>query len=145
MADHPQLGKTYWDPGAVARPGRVARERWTVPYHRVKDPKEVFVIFKLQLREDVDEAAYAATSRRMHELVDGWPGFISLKEYRSEDGEVLEIARFADEASLEAWRKEPEHLVAQRRGREEFYDRYRIQVLKLLREYEYEAPPKAAH
>ena len=51
---------------------------------------------------------------------------------------MLDIARFKDEASLEAWRDEPEHREAQRRGREEFYDRYRIQVLKVIRDYEYE-------
>ncbi len=111
-----------------------------MPYRRVKDPKEVIVVFRLHLREDADEEAYAATSRRMHELVDHWPGFISLKEYTSEDGEVLDIARFADERSLEAWRREPEHLEAQRRGREEFYDRYQIQAARVIRDYEYEIP-----
>ncbi len=111
-----------------------------MPFRRVKDPKEVLVIFRLHLREGADEAAYQATSRRMHELVDGWPGFISLKEYRSEDGEVLDIARFRDEASLQAWRQEPEHLEAQRRGREEFYDRYHIQAARVIRDYEYTMP-----
>jgi heme-degrading monooxygenase HmoA len=129
--------------GLTAR-GSDARERGKVPYRRVKDPKEMLVLFSLHLRKDADEAAYAATSRRMHELVDGWPGFISLKEYTSEDGEVLDIARFADETSLEAWRREPEHLEAQRRGREEFYDRYRIQAARVLRDYSYEIEAKPA-
>ncbi len=106
-------------------------------YHRVKDPKEVVVIFKLFLRDDADLEAYGRTSRRMHELVETWPGFLSLKEYRSEDGEVLDIARFRDETSLEAWRREPEHLEAQRKGREEFYDHYAIQALRVIRDYEY--------
>ncbi len=115
-----------------------------MPYRRVKNPKEVVVVFKLHLRKGADEAAYAATSRRMHELVDHWPGFISLKEYTGEDGEVLDIARFEDEKSLEAWRREPEHLDAQRRGREEFYDHFHIQALKVIRDYEYEMPRKAS-
>ena len=102
------------------------------------------MIFKLHLREGADREAYAATSRRMHELVETSPGFLSLKEYTSEDGESLDIARFVDETSLEAWRKDPEHLEAQRRGREEFYDRFNIQVLKVLRDYEYETPRPAA-
>ncbi len=115
-----------------------------MPYRRVMDPKEVLVIFDLHLREGADRAAYAATSRRMHELVEKWPGFLSLKEYRSEDGEVVDIARFADEESLEAWRKEPEHLEAQRRGREEFYDRYHIQALKVIRDYAVRTPAERA-
>ncbi len=115
-----------------------------MPYRRVDDPSEVVVIFKLFLRHDADLEAYGRTSRRMHELVEKLPGFISLKEYASEDGEVLDIARFRDEASLEAWRREPEHLEAQRRGREEFYDHYAIQALRVIRDYEYrrdEPPP----
>ncbi len=112
-----------------------------MPYRRVKDPKEVLVLFDLHMRKGADEAAYRATSRRMHELVDGWPGFISLKEYTGEDGEVIDIARFADERSLEAWRREPEHLDAQRRGREEFYERYRIQAARVIRDYEFWTEP----
>lgn len=108
-----------------------------MPYRRVKEPKEVVVIFKLHLRDGADEAAYRATSRRMHELVEHWPGFLSIKEFTGEDGEVVDIARFRDEDSLEAWRREPEHLEAQRRGRDEFYDRYHIQALKVIRDYEY--------
>jgi len=108
-----------------------------VPYRRVKDPKEVVVIFKLFMRDDADLDDYGRTSRRMHELVHKLPGFISLKEYTSEDGEVLDIARFRDETSLEAWKQEPEHLEAQRKGREEFYDHYAIQALKVIRDYEF--------
>ncbi len=115
-----------------------------MPYRRVKEPKEMLVIFELHMRKGADEEAYRATSRRMHELVDHWPGFISLKEYTSEDGEVLDIARFADEASLEAWRQEPEHREAQRRGREEFYDHYRIQAARVIRDYEYAIPAGSA-
>lgn len=112
-----------------------------MPYRRVKEPKEVVVIFKLHMRTGADEAAYAATSKRMHELVEGRPGFLSLKEYTGEDGEVIDIARFEDEDSLEAWRREPEHLEAQRRGRDEFYERYRIQALRVIRDYEYWMEP----
>lgn len=111
-----------------------------MPYRRVKDPKEVMVVFKLFMREDADAEAYQRTSRRMHELVEKMPGFLSLKEYTGEDGEVIDIGRFRDEASLEAWKREPEHLEAQRQGREEFYDHYWIQTLRVIREYEYEMP-----
>ncbi len=109
-----------------------------MPYRRVKDPKEAVVILKLDLRDDADVEDYRRTSARMHELVEKMPGFISLKEYTSEDGESIQLARFRDEASLEAWRREPEHLEAQRKGREVYYDHYWVQVLQVIREYEFE-------
>lgn len=97
----------------------------------------MLVLFSLYMRGDADQEAYHRTSNRMHEIVDTWPGFISLKEYTIEDGEVLDIARFEDEKSLEAWRQEPEHREAQRKGREEFYDHYRIQMCRVVRDYEF--------
>ncbi len=111
-----------------------------MPYRRAKEPKEAVVIFRLFMRKDADLEDYERTSRRMHELVEKMPGFISLKEYTGEDGEVIDIGRFKDEAALEAWKKDPEHRAAQRKGREEFYDHYWIQTLKVIREYEYGLP-----
>jgi len=106
-----------------------------VPYRRVKDPTEVVVIFKTHLREGADSEAYAKTSRRMRELVGRIPGFISIKAYTGEDGEEIDLVRFANEEALKMWKEEPEHREAQRRGREEFYDRYSIQACKVVRDY----------
>ncbi len=108
-----------------------------MPYRRAKDPEEMVVVFRYTMRKGADETAYHATSRRMHELVEAMPGFISIKEYVGEDGEAIDMIRFRDETSLESWRNQPEHREAQRRGREEFYDRYWIQALRVVREYEF--------
>jgi len=108
-----------------------------VPHRRVKDPTQVVVIFKTHLREGADVEAYRKTSRRMHELVEQIPGFISIKAYTGEDGEEIDLVRFANEDALNAWKEQPEHLEAQRRGREEFYDRYSVQACKVVRDYEF--------
>ena len=106
-------------------------------YRRVKDPTEVIVIFKAHLREGADSEAYRKTSRRMHELVEQIPGFISIKAYTGEDGEEIDLVRFANEEALRTWKEQPEHLEAQSRGREEFYDRYSVQACKVVRDYEF--------
>ena len=108
-----------------------------MPYGQVKDPTEVVVIFKTHLREGADSEAYAKTSRRMHELVEQIPGFISIKAYTGEDGEEIDLVRFANEEALRVWKEQPEHREAQRRGREEFYDRYSVQACKVVRDYEF--------
>ena len=115
----------------------MARERRGVPYRNVKDPTEVVVIFKTHLREGADSEAYAKTSRRMHELVEQIPGFISIKAYTGEDGEEIDLVRFANEDALTMWKEQPEHREAQRRGREEFYDRYSVQACRVVRDYEF--------
>src|SRR5438309_10293914 len=66
-------------------------ERRHLTYRRVKDPTEVVVIFKTHLRDGADSEAYRKTSRRMHELVEQIPGFISIKAYTGEDGEEIDL------------------------------------------------------
>ena len=105
-------------------------------YRRVKDPTGI-VVFKTHLREGADVAAYERTSRRMHELVSRIPGFISIKGHTSEDGDEIDLVRFEFEDALKARREQPEPRDAQRRGRDEFYDRSSVQVCRVYREYEF--------
>src|SRR5207302_3942617 len=85
---------------------------------RVKNPSEIVVLFKTHLRAGADKKEYARTSRRMHELVETIPGFISIKGYTGEDGDEIDIVRFKTEKALEAWRTQAEHRTTQERGRE---------------------------
>jgi len=112
-------------------------------YRQVKDSKEVVVFFKATERAGIDHEAYEALVKRMNEIVRAMPGFISIKPYEGEDGEHFWIIRFESEAALDAWRSHPEHREAQRRGRDEFYESYWIQVCRVLREYEFKQDAKA--
>jgi len=92
-------------------------------------------LFKSQLRPDVDEQDYRATRAHMMDLVQKIPGFLSYKTFRADDGETVAIAKFETEGALEVWRQHPEHMAAQRRGHEEFYASYSIQVCQAVRDY----------
>jgi heme-degrading monooxygenase HmoA len=41
---------------------------------------------------------------------------------------------FENEAALRAWRMHPEHRAAQQKGRDSFYEEYKVQVCEVLRE-----------
>ncbi len=75
----------------------------------------------------------------MWEIVPKIPGFISYKGYTGEDGEEIVVVRFESEEALDAWRNHPEHVEAQRMGRESFYEEYWVQVCNTLREYRFTA------
>ena len=98
----------------------------------------IIVLFKADLREDANREDYQATLRHMRELVQQIPGFISVKRFVADDGESFTLARFASEEALEAWRTQPEHLEAQRKGREHFYNSGWAQVYTLLRESQFQ-------
>jgi heme-degrading monooxygenase HmoA len=72
-------------------------------------------------------------------LVSRMPGFVSIKDFSAQDGESLALVEFDSIESVDAWKAHPEHLVAQRRGREEFFADYRIQVCNLIRTSEFAA------
>jgi heme-degrading monooxygenase HmoA len=71
---------------------------------------------------------YALVAREMDRLVREMDGFLDHKFYTSPDGERVTVVRFADRASHRAWAEHPQHLAAQRRGRDEFYAWYDISV-----------------
>ena len=101
----------------------------------------IVVFFKTQLRAGIDSAEYQKAAQRMYALASKMPGFVSFKKYSSDDGDAFAIVKFESEEALEAWRNLPEHVETQRRGREEFYEYYWVQVCKSVREYEWRRQP----
>ena len=80
----------------------------------------VIVIFRLRVRDGVVAEELLHLSQKMYELGSSMPGFLSYKEFLAEDGEYIYIVEYASKEALAAWRDDPEHRMAQQRGREEF-------------------------
>ena len=98
----------------------------------------VIVLFENRLQAGIDEAEYEQAFQRMLELASKMPGFISIQGYSAADGAELAVVRFESEETLEAWRNQPEHLKTQARGREAFFDSYKITVATIIREYDFD-------
>ena len=60
------------------------------------------------------------------------PGFVDFKTFVATDGERLSVIVFDTIAHQHAWRDDPEHRVAQQRGRDTFYSEYSISVCQEL-------------
>ena len=73
----------------------------------------------------------------MYQLAMAMPGFISYKDFAAADGEGVSIVEFESLEMLAAWRNHPEHLEAQRLGREQFFAEYQIQVCTPVRSYRF--------
>jgi len=84
------------------------------------------VVFRNRKRADIDQAAYGAEAERMEELVRQQAGFRSFKSYAADDGEVIALSEWDDEAAALAWRKVAEHRAVQQRGREAYYEAYTL-------------------
>ena len=99
----------------------------------------VIVVFRTHVQPQADLEKLDALNQRMVALVNKMPGFFSLKDFSAQDGEFLVIAEFDSLKSVDAWKAHPEHLAAQRRGREEFFADYHIQVCNVLRTADFTA------
>jgi heme-degrading monooxygenase HmoA len=104
----------------------------------------VVVLFRNELRSDIDQTEYERAFERMYELAAQMPGFVSIEGFSSPDGAELAVVKFESEESLLAWKNHPEHVNVQKRAREAFYDTYRITVATEVREYEFRRPSEGA-
>jgi heme-degrading monooxygenase HmoA len=86
-------------------------------------------VFRNRKRADMDAAAYAADAARMEQLGSQVPGFISIKSFQAEDGEVVTISEWESEAAAKAWGRDPDHAQVQARGKAEYYDSYTLYAI----------------
>jgi heme-degrading monooxygenase HmoA len=98
---------------------------------------EVLTIFRSRLR-DAGAAAYADHAARMSELARTMPGYVEHKVFTADDGERVTVVRFADAVSHAAWARHPDHVEAQRAGRETYYEEYSITVADVVRGHRWE-------
>lgn len=92
----------------------------------------VLTVFRNRLRPDAK--AYPDMAARMSELARSMPGYISHKGFVAEDGERVTLVEFESEEAQRAWRAHPEHVAAQKMGRQSFYAEFRLQICSVLRE-----------
>ncbi|MGV9337819.1 antibiotic biosynthesis monooxygenase family protein [Streptomyces sp. NPDC003688] len=97
------------------------------------EPPYYAVIITTSPTEDLD--GYAAMSKRMAELGEAQPGYLGRESMTDADGRDLVVIYYADDASITAWKAHPEHLEAQRLGRDHWYASYTVEVARVERAY----------
>lgn len=76
---------------------------------------------------------YAAMSLAMERLAAQQPGYLGIEAAR--DGLGITVSYWRDDVAAQAWKQVAAHLVAQERGRGEWYATYRVRVATVDREY----------
>ena len=98
----------------------------------------VVVVFRSRLKPGI-EKEIEDTDARMAALAATMPGYVSYRQYVSADGEGVAVVEFESHETVAAWRAHPEHLEAQRLGRERWFSEYRITVCDAVRDYQFKA------
>jgi heme-degrading monooxygenase HmoA len=95
------------------------------------EPPYYAVIFTSIRREG--GAGYAETAQRMLRLATGQPGFLGFEAARQRIGITISYWQTLD--AIKAWKANAEHLMAQQRGKDEWYKWYRVRICRVEREY----------
>ena len=87
----------------------------------------IVTVFRSRLRPE-SASQYGPVATEMSQIASTIDGYIDQKSYLADDGERVTVVRFRDWESHRRWAEHPDHLAAQRRGREEFYQWFDISV-----------------
>lgn len=90
------------------------------------------VIFRAKVRT-LDEE-YSKTAARLRELALKEFGCIEFSAL-TEGSEEIALSYWPSEENIKLWKSHPEHLAAQKLGREKWYESYSVQVAEISREY----------
>lgn len=95
-------------------------------------PPYYAVIFTSLQSDDLD--GYAETAARMLELAAQQPGYLGVESAHEDVG--ITVSYWADLDSIRAWKRNVEHLEAQRQGREKWYTAYKTRIARVERDYD---------
>ena len=95
------------------------------------EPPYYAVIFTSISHES--KAGYAETAQRLLRLASGQPGFLGFEAAHQGIGITISYWQTLD--AIKAWKANAEHLMAQQRGKDEWYKWYRVRICRVEREY----------
>jgi heme-degrading monooxygenase HmoA len=111
---------------------------WTFTYLHVKNmiaktprPPYYAVIFT-SLRTDGDNG-YGAMAEEMNELAAQQPGCLGFESAR--EGLGITVSYWQTLEDIKNWKANTRHLVAQKTGREKWYEEYKVRICKVERDY----------
>ena len=107
--------------------------RMNAGFAKTPEPPYYAVIFTSQRTEG--DHGYEAMAHAMFELALQQPGCLGAESVRDAGGLGITVAYFTDEPAISAWKRNSEHLVAQRLGNEHWYSHYELRIAKVERAY----------
>jgi heme-degrading monooxygenase HmoA len=105
-------------------------------FAKTPEPPYVAVIFT-NTRTGVDDEGYFEMADRMEALAEKQDGFLGTENARSADDLSITLSYWRDEEAAKSWKRNADHLGAQKLGRETWYQRYILRIATVTRDYEF--------
>ncbi len=96
----------------------------------------IAVIFEVFLREG-HKQAYLDIAAELRGHLERIDGFISVERFQSltHPEKILSLSFWRDEEAIKQWRELEPHRDAQRQGRTDVFDDYRLRIAGVIRDY----------
>ena len=94
-----------------------------------------YAVIFTSVRTEIEEG-YSEMADVMLTLAQQQDGFLGVESARSEIG--ITVSYWKDLESIRKWKQNLEHLVAQQKGREQWYRSYTTRICLVEREYSFE-------
>ncbi len=91
------------------------------------------VIFTSTHSENTD--GYAEMANQMESLAKQQNGFLGIESARNTIG--ITVSYWESLEAIKSWKQHSDHLVAQQKGRENWYNWYKVRICKVERDYEF--------
>ena len=76
---------------------------------------------------------YASMAEQMEQLARQQPGFLGIESAREDTG--ITVSYWDSLEAIKAWKAQTDHLVAQQKGRQQWYSAYKVRICKVERDY----------
>ncbi|RBQ28248.1 antibiotic biosynthesis monooxygenase family protein [Aliarcobacter vitoriensis] len=94
------------------------------------------VIFEVEILENRKDEYLKIASILKEQLIKE-KGFISIERFQSlaNENKLLSLSFWEDEKSILNWKKNIDHVAAQKKGRESIFKDYKISIVEIKRDY----------
>ncbi len=101
---------------------------------KTPEPPYYAVIFSSLRTEEIE--GYAEMADLLVELASMQEGFMGIESARNELG--ITVSYWKDLESIRKWKQHTDHVIAQKKGRTDWYKHYKTRIAKVERDYEFE-------
>jgi len=81
------------------------------------------------------DTGYNEMAEKMDALAKQQHGYLGIESARNQIG--ITVSYWKDLESIQKWKQQTDHLLAQKQGIEEWYDSYQVRICKVERDYGY--------
>ena len=111
------------------------------PFASLPQPPYYIVAFSSQ-RTESDDTGYGDMADQMVELAEKQDGFLGIESVRDASGFGITNSYWRDEESIRNWKRNVDHLAAQKQGRAMWYETYALRIARVERAYGFTATGK---